>query len=251
MHNMGDITAVILCGGLGTRLRSVSADLPKPMVDVAGRPFLEYILDYLIEQGVTKAVLAVSYKKEVIIDHFGNQYKSLSLAYSEESTPLGTGGAVNKSIQQIAGHPEQLVLIINGDTLVEYQLQEMLSVLDKTNADLVISLKAMEDTSRYGRVNVNDRNVTQFEEKKGGVPGLINAGVYLFNTRLQREFPRRETFSFENDVLENIVNTHHVLASVTNGYFIDIGVPDDFNKAQVDFSILNHKSKLEYTKDLP
>lgn len=234
MHNMGDITAVVLCGGLGTRLRSVSSDLPKPMVDVAGRPFLEYILDYLIEQGVTKAVLAVSYKKEVIIEHFGNQYKSLSLSYSEESTPLGTGGAVNKSIHQLVGHPDQLALVINGDTLVEYQLGDMLSDLNKNNADLVMSLKAMEDTSRYGRVNVNNRNVTQFEEKKGGVPGLINAGVYLFNTHLQDEFPRQETFSFENDVLENLVHTHRVLASVTNGYFIDIGVPDDFNKAQVD-----------------
>ncbi len=242
MHNTGDITAVVLCGGLGTRLRSVSADRPKPMVDVAGRPFLEYILDYLIDQGVTKAVLAVSFKKEVIIDHFGTKYKSLDLSYSIESTPLGTGGAIKQSIHKLqsihqhVGHYDQLVLVINGDTLVEYQLEEMLSELNHSNAELIISLKAMEDTSRYGRVNVNDRGVTQFEEKKGGVPGLINAGVYLFNSGLQNEFPGQETFSFENDVLENIVHTHRVLASVTNGYFIDIGVPDDFRKAQTDFS---------------
>ncbi len=236
MHNTGDITAVVLCGGLGTRLRSVSADRPKPMVDVAGRPFLEYILDYLIDQGVTKAVLAVSFKKEAIIDHFGTKYKNLDLSYSIESIPLGTGGAIKQSILQLVDHCDQLILVINGDTLVEYQLEDMLSELNHGNAELVISLKAMEDTSRYGRVNVNDRGVTQFEEKKGGVPGLINAGVYLFNSHLQDEFPRQETFSFENDVLENIVHTHRVLASVTNGYFIDIGVPDDFKKAQRDLS---------------
>ncbi len=236
MHNTGDITAVVLCGGLGTRLRSVSADRPKPMVDVAGRPFLEYILDYLIAQGVTKAVLAVSFKKEVIIGHFGNKYKSLDISYSIESTPLGTGGAIKQSIHQLADYCDQPVLVINGDTLVEYQLEDMLSELNHSNAELVISLKAMEDTSRYGRVNVNDRGVTQFEEKKGGVPGLINAGVYLFNSGLQNEFPSQDTFSFENDVLENIVHSHRVQASVTNGYFIDIGVPDDFRKAQADFS---------------
>ncbi len=236
MHNTGDITAVVLCGGLGTRLRSVSAERPKPMVDVAGRPFLEYILDYLIDQGVTKAVLAVSFKKEVIINHFGTKYKSLDLSYSIESTPLGTGGAIKQSIHQLVGHCDQPVLVINGDTLVEYELEEMLSELNHSNAELVISLKAMEDTSRYGRVNVNHRGVTHFEEKKGGVPGLINAGVYLFNSGLQNEFPGQETFSFENDVLENIVHTHRVMASVTNGYFIDIGVPDDFRKAQTDFS---------------
>ncbi len=235
MHNMADITAVVLCGGLGTRLRTVTGDLPKPMVDVAGRPFLEYILDYLVDQGVNKAVLAVSYRKEAIIEHFGNKYKSLNISYSVESTPLGTGGAVKQSIHDRFEHLGQVVLVINGDTLVEYQLGDMLSILNKNNADLVMSLKSMDDTSRYGRVQVNDRCVTQFEEKKGGLPGLINAGVYLFNSCLRSEFPTGDSFSFEHDVLEKIVHSHSVLASVTNGYFIDIGVPDDFNRAQIDF----------------
>lgn len=252
MHNMGNATAVILCGGLGTRLRAVSGDLPKPMVDVAGRPFLEYILDYLIKQGVNKAVLAVSYKKEAIIEHFGNKYKSLNLSYSVESAPLGTGGAVKQSIHQHFDHSEQFVLVVNGDTLVEYQLEEMFSILNKYNTDIVMSLKAMEDTSRYGRVSVDNKTIINFEEKKGGLPGLINAGVYLFNSRLRSELPQQTSFSFENDFLEKIVHTHNVLASVTNGYFIDIGVPDDFNKAQVDFSQLNQeKSKLEWSRDLP
>ncbi len=252
MHNTVSITAVILCGGLGTRLRSVSGDQPKPMVEVAGRPFLEYILDYLIEQGIKNAVLAVSYKKEAIIEHFGNKYKNLSLSYSVESTPLGTGGAVKKSIEQLGSHSEQMVLVINGDTLVEYQLEHMLSILNKYNASLIMSLKALEDTSRYGRVNVSDNKVTQFEEKKGGLPGLINAGVYLFNTHFRSEFPQRESFSFESDFLEKIVPTHNVLAAVTDGYFIDIGIPEDFNKAQIDFSRLNQGiDKLECTKGLP
>ncbi len=252
MHNMGNITAVILCGGLGTRLRSVSGNQPKPMVNVAGRPFLEYTLDYLIEQGVDNAVLAVSYKKEAIIEHFGTKYRNLNLSYSIESTPLGTGGAVKKAIHQLCSHSKQMVLVINGDTLVEYQLGDMLSLCNTGKVDLVMSLKTMEDTSRYGRVNVNNNKVTQFEEKKGGHPGLINAGVYLFDARSSLEFPQRESFSFESDFLENIVQTHDVLASVTDGYFIDIGVPEDFNKAQMDFSKLNQGiNKLECMKDLP
>ncbi len=247
MRNMGDITAVILCGGLGTRLRSVSGDLPKPMVEVAGRPFLEYILDYLIDQGVTKAVLAVSYRKEIIIEHFGNKYRNLNLSYSIELTPLGTGGAIKQSIHQLQDQSKPAILVVNGDTLVEYQLTEMLSMFDTQKADLVMSLKSMDDTSRYGRVSITDGNVTQFEEKKEGFSGLINAGVYLFNSHLLSKFPQQDSFSFENGVLEKIVHSNRVLGSVTSGYFIDIGIPEDFNKAQMDFLQWNQgRSNLEF-----
>lgn len=239
MQSMDSITAIILCGGLGTRLRSISGQLPKPMVSVAERPFLEYILDYLIEQGVTKVILAVSYQKEVIIEHFGCKYKSLDITYSVESTPLGTGGAIKQAMGHLSQPTEQLALIINGDTLVEYDLTDMYAKSTVKNADLVMSLISIEDTSRYGRVKVCDEKITDFEEKKSGHFGLINAGVYLFHSRLCNELPPQSSFSFERDFLDNVIHTHNVLPSISDGYFIDIGVPEDYRKAQLDFTKFN------------
>ncbi len=235
MQSMDNITAVVLCGGLGTRLRSVSGGLPKPMVPVAGRPFLEYVLDYLIRQGVTKVVLAVSYQKEFIVKHFGEQYKSLDIAYSIEPSPLGTGGAIKKAIEQHCQNPDELALIINGDTLVEYELADMCDKITGNDADLVMSLKSIDDTSRYGRVKVDKNKITDFEEKQSGQAGLINAGVYLLSGRLSRDLPTRSSFSFEKDFLEQAIHSHHVLSSISDGYFIDIGIPEDYQKAQVDF----------------
>lgn len=234
-----------MCGGLGTRLRSVSGALPKPMVPVANRPFLEHILDYLIMQGVTEAVLAVSYKKEIIIDHFGSKYRNLDIIYSIESTPLGTGGAVKKALEQIPPFPNQLILTINGDTFVEYSLLDMVSRCKGEHADFVMALKEMDDTSRYGRVKVDHNNITEFEEKKSGHKGLINAGIYLFSPDLYKAFPEAEAFSFENEFLEPLIRSHDVQPSISDGYFIDIGVPEDYQKAQVDFEYTNSAWKAQ------
>lgn len=232
MKSTDNITALILCGGLGTRLKSVSGDLPKPMVLVAGRPFLEYVLDYLILQGVTKAVLAVSYQNEIIIEHFGTQYQNLDIVYSLEPSPLGTGGAIKKAIDQISDTSEQLLLVINGDTLIEYDLSDMCAQFNDYDADLVMALKRIEDTSRYGRVNTCKNRITSFEEKKRGNSGLINAGVYLFNACLRDELPIQPSFSFEKDFLENLIQKCNVVPSISDGYFIDIGIPEDYYKAQ-------------------
>ncbi|MGR5134596.1 nucleotidyltransferase family protein [Vibrio alfacsensis] len=236
---MDSITAIILCGGQGTRLRSISGQLPKPMVSVAERPFLEYILDYLIGQGVKNAVLAVSYQKDVIIEHFGSKYRSLDIAYSVESSPLGTGGAIKYAMEHLCHLTDQLTLVINGDTLVEYDLTDMYAKSTINNADLVMSLISVEDTSRYGRVNVRDGRITDFEEKKSGHLGLINAGAYLFHSRLCNELPPQSSFSFEREFLDNVIHTHNVLPSISDGYFIDIGVPEDYRKAQLDFTKFN------------
>ncbi|MGR5246662.1 nucleotidyltransferase family protein [Vibrio sp. PNB23_22_6] len=238
---MDSITAIILCGGLGTRLRSISGQLPKPMVSVADRPFLEYILDYLIGQGVTKVILAVSYQKEVIIEHFGCKYNSLDITYSVESSPLGTGGAIKQAMGHLSQPTEQLALIINGDTLVEYDLTDMYAKCTVNNADLVMSLISIDDTSRYGRVKVSDEKITDFEEKRNGHSGLINAGVYLFHSHLRNELPEQSTFSFENEFLDSVIHTHNVLPSISDGYFIDIGVPEDYQKAKLDFAKLQHE----------
>lgn len=232
MKSMDNITAIVLCGGLGTRLQSVSGGIPKPMVTVADRPFLEYVLDYLILQGVTKSVLAVSYQKETIIEHFGTQYQNLDIVYSLEPSPLGTGGAIKKAMDQISDTSEQLVLVINGDTLIEYDLSDMCSQFSDHHADLVMALKGIEDTTRYGRVKTKNNKITDFEEKKRGSCGLINAGVYLFNIHLRDKFPVKLSFSFENDFLESLIQTRNVVPSISDGYFIDIGVPEDYYRAQ-------------------
>lgn len=102
------------------------------------------------------------------------------------------------------------------------------------DADLVMSLKSIDDTSRYGRVKVDKNKITDFEEKQSGQAGLINAGVYLLSGRLSRDLPTRSSFSFEKDFLEQAIHSHHVLSSISDGYFIDIGIPEDYQKAQVD-----------------
>ncbi len=238
MPNMAKVTALVLCGGLGTRLRDINSELPKSMVPVAERPFLEYVCDYLLSQGVTKAIFAVSYKKEYIIEHFRYQYKNLDIAYSVESEPLGTGGAVKHAINQYSSNSNELFLILNGDTLMEYQLTDMLKKLHEQTTDLVMCLKYMEDTNRYGRVETRADKVTRFAEKQSGSSGLINAGVYLINTKLTQQFPQRASFSFEKDVLEKMVHSHCVMFTISTGYFIDIGVPKDYLKAQTDLSTL-------------
>ncbi|MGR5237539.1 nucleotidyltransferase family protein [Vibrio alfacsensis] len=234
MANIDDITAIVLCGGLGTRLRSISGDLPKPMVDVAGRPFLEYILDDLIQQGVSKAILAVSYKKNTIIEHFGTQYKSLRIRYSIEIFPLGTGGAIKQALEQHFDTPAQVGVVINGDSFVEYNLSEMYEQQLKTNADLSIVLVNRSDACRYGLVRTDNGRVVSFNEKQSDGSGLINAGIYLISVQLMHNFPSKMTFSFETDVLKKLVQTHHILPYISEGYFIDIGIPEDYQKAQMD-----------------
>ncbi|MBV7299756.1 nucleotidyltransferase family protein [Enterovibrio paralichthyis] len=235
MTTPNKITAVVLCGGLGTRLREFSGGLPKPMVDVAGRPFLEYLLDYLADQNVKDVVLAVSYQYERITEHFGNYYQDMAIRYSIEQKPLGTGGAIKQAIDACIPDRESAVLVINGDTFVDFSLSEMYQTLTASNADLSMTLVDCEDTSRYGRVTTDENRVIRFEEKQQGSPGLINAGVYLLSPRLIDDLPKDDVFSFENDVLMKIVSTHRLYGCVTKGYFIDIGIPEDFKKAQIDF----------------
>ncbi|WP_165312828.1 nucleotidyltransferase family protein [Vibrio ziniensis] len=238
VESKDNITAIILCGGLGTRLRTITHDLlPKPMVEVASRPFLEYLLDYLISQGVKKAVLAVSYHKELILEHFGNQYRDLNIIYSVEEQPLGTGGAIKHAMQHYVDPSSELVLILNGDTFVEYDLDDMLNKIESMNNKLVMAVKSFPNTDRYGRVTVNeDAKITAFEEKKSGESGQINAGVYLLVTSFIDHFPQLTKFSFETDFLENRVDKNEIYASNVSGYFIDIGVPKDYHCAQIDFN---------------
>ncbi|MBF9002146.1 nucleotidyltransferase family protein [Vibrio nitrifigilis] len=244
MKQKPTVTAIILCGGMGTRLRSITQDQTcKPMVDVAGKPFLEYLLDYCISQNIAHAILAVGHHRNTIMEYFGHQHKNLTISYSIEEHPLGTGGALKQALSQPYAQQSDLILALNGDSFISFSLTEMIEQLNNQNAELIMVLRSLDNTGRYGRVTVDEHNkLIAFEEKKGGHPGNINSGVYLMRPNLSDQFPRQNTFSFETDFLEAEIGHAPFYGVYTNNYFIDIGTPEDYQIAQRDFAQQQHIS---------
>lgn len=227
--------AIILAGGLGTRLRSAVADVPKSMALIQNRPFLEYQLDRLIAQGVKRVIFSVGYKSEHIENHFGQEYKGCEIDYAREMTQLGTGGAIRNAMPLV--RPEN-VIVLNGDSVFLTDLQTQMKIHQETGAAVTFALKPMNDIERYGTVDLdsNDR-VTRFNEKKALDFGFINAGSYVFNVRTFRaqEFP--EKFSIEREFFETHVDTLHFQGFKSEGYFLDIGIPEDFQLAQYELGV--------------
>jgi len=221
--------AVILAGGMGTRLKSVVSDLPKPMAPVCGRPFLGYLLALLERQGITEVVLSVGHLRERIIDALGDRHGGIRLRYAVEETPLGTGGALRAALDLIDAYP---AFALNGDTFLELDYRAMERAHRAAGADLTIALRRMPDTGRYGRAKVERGRVIGFEAGGQSGPGSINAGVYLFADNPLRDPVLPERFSFERDFLEPRIAALAPLAFETDGYFIDIGVPEDYARAQ-------------------
>ncbi len=220
--------AIILAGGFGTRLQSVVSDVPKPMAPINGKPFLEYLLDELYCQGFNKVVLAVGYKKEIIKNHFGNNYKNIEIVYSVEDEPLGTGGCVKKAMELI---DDDYVFVLNGDTMFKIDFNKM----TRTNS-LSIACKKMSKFERYGNVIIDDSIIKSFEEKKYVDEGYINGGIYYLPKDFFKKYTLPMKFSMEKDVFEKYVDELEINAYISNDYFIDIGIPEDYNKAQEDFS---------------
>ena len=224
--------AIILAGGLGTRLRSVVSAVPKSMAPVCGRPFIEYIMDRLIIQGINKIILAVGYKRDIIMSHFGMIYKNIPLAYSVEENPLGTGGAIKKALKLCQNKP---VIVINGDTYVDVDTKHAFAVLARNNADVVIAIKEMVNFSRYGTITIDDCNkIIGFNEKRYCPKGYINTGFYVLNPTLLLK-KGENVFSFEKDILQNEARKTKMCVFKTCGRFIDIGVPEDYALAQKIF----------------
>ena len=224
--------AIVLAGGLGTRLARVTRDIPKPMAPVGSRPFLEYLLDDLVDQGVEQTVLAVSYRWEVIREHFGSVYRGMDLNYSVEEIPLGTGGAIQQALATLT---DDEVVVLNGDTRFRVDLAEMEKIHRNSGAPLTIALKQVTDSGRFGRVEVSaDGVVTSFLEKSTGGPGWINGGVYILNSSLFKDFPMPERFSFELDLVEPNIDRIQPQAYQSDAYFIDMGIPEDYQRAQFE-----------------
>lgn len=226
----GDV--IVLAGGLGTRLRSEVPDLPKPMAPVAGKPFLEHILERLCHQGARRIVLSVGYRGEAIISHFGSQYRNVELAYAREETPLGTGGAIAFAL---ASTHTRHVLVVNGDTYLDMDYCGFFERCQEADTRLGIAVRHVDDTSRYGRCEVDQGVITQFSEKGVIGPGFINAGVYCLRNDAMNNRNLPAKFSFEQDFVSCFLDDLRPIAYPVSGYFIDIGIPEDFRRAQIDF----------------
>jgi D-glycero-alpha-D-manno-heptose 1-phosphate guanylyltransferase len=221
------VRTVILAGGLGTRLRSRTGELPKPMASVAGRPFLAHLLDRLTAAGLTDITLSVGYRAEAIRQHFGESYGGARLTYAVEAEPLGTGGALAHALGN--GGP---ALALNGDTLLDLDYRAFLAWYQQEPAAFALALKKLDDAARYGTVSVSGERVTGFREKGQPGAGLINAGVYILQPEVFARFGLSGAFSLERDLLERHCAALAPRAYPTDAYFIDIGVPEDYDRAQ-------------------
>jgi len=221
--------AVVLAGGLGLRLRERVAVLPKVMAPVAGRPFLEYVLDQLIAGQVSDVVLSVGYQAETIIRHFGDSYRTLPLRYAVEAEPLGTGGAILNALTGLGDEP---AIVVNGDSLLDIDYHEFMEWYWRQPVSFAVVLRSVDDVARFGAVDVQRDVVTGFIEKGRAGPGMINAGVYILRPGLLRELGLSGKFSLETDFLQKHYRAIQPRAYITSAFFIDIGVPSDFDRAQ-------------------
>lgn len=229
---------IILAGGLGTRLRSAVPDLPKCMAPVAGRPFLFYVINYLRSQGIEKFIFSLGYKHEIIEEYLKDQFSTLQYECSIEEEPLGTGGAIQLACKLAT---EKNVIVANGDTLFKINGKELFYFHSEHKADCTLALKPMQQFDRYGVVELNENAaVKNFKEKQFYETGLINGGVYVLNVEnfLAKKFPAK--FSFEKDFLEQYYQQGKIAGIIQDNYFIDIGIPEDYERAQTELLQFNN-----------
>jgi D-glycero-alpha-D-manno-heptose 1-phosphate guanylyltransferase len=226
---------IILAGGLGTRLRSVVADLPKCMAPVHNKPFLAYVIAYLGSYGIERFIFSLGYKHEVVTKYLTMHFPRLNAELVVEEEPLGTGGAIKLACEKITGHH---VIVANGDTLFKADIALLTKMHLSHKADCTLALKPMHNFDRYGVVELNEDNTIQsFKEKQHYKEGLINGGLYALNVQhfLKENLPQK--FSFEQGYLEEFYDKRKMLGSVQDQYFIDIGIPADYERAQKELSV--------------
>jgi D-glycero-alpha-D-manno-heptose 1-phosphate guanylyltransferase len=227
--------AIVLAGGLGTRLRSVVSDIPKAMAPIAGQPFLAYLLQFLEAQGIARVVLAVGYRNDAIRGFFGSRYQGLKLVYSVEDEPLGTGGALLRALPHIDG---AYSFVLNGDTFLRLNYPAMAAKLEPhkherpPDTQLVVALRQVPDATRYGAAVVVEGRIEGFAARGTPGPGLINGGCYLLARDIFERYPMPPKFSWEADFLEARVTEVRPLAFECDAPFIDIGIPEALKAAQ-------------------
>jgi D-glycero-alpha-D-manno-heptose 1-phosphate guanylyltransferase len=227
--------AIVLAGGLGTRLAGRLSNLPKPMAPVAGRPFLEILLNQLARAGCTRVVLSVGHLHEVIAQHFGAEFRGMRVDYAIENAPLGTGGAIRAALEQVRADS---VLVLNGDTFLDADYAAMLRFHQQEATSLTIAVTHCADAARYGGVVIRGTSeglrLTGFKEKGRTGAGWINAGAYALRKDLNWPAGLAQKFSFETDLLMPHIDALAPAAFPVTGFFLDIGVPEDLDRAQTE-----------------
>ena len=239
--------AIVLAGGLGTRLAGRLNNVPKPMAPVAGRPFLEILLAQLQRAGCARAILSVGHLHEAIENHFGLEFRGMRVDYAIENAPLGTGGAIRAALEH-AG--EESVLVLNGDTFLDADYAALLRHHERQAAPLTIAVTHCANVARYGGVVIESNTegeggqsgdglrVTGFQEKgptsASPVAGMINAGAYAMRKDLRWPADLPQKFSFETDFLAVRIGSLTPAAFPVTGFFLDIGVPEDLDRAQTE-----------------
>lgn len=238
---MGIKTAIILAGGFGTRLQSVVSDVPKPMAPINSTPFLDYQLAYLKHYGIENIILSVGYLNEKIRDYYQDGLNGLKINYVMEETPLGTGGGIRKAMEL---NSDELVLALNGDSFFDVDLNHLKKLHVLKNSQISLALRRADNASRYGAIELDSSDrIISFKEKSSQThAGFINAGVYLLNQEVfLKHAPANCNFSIEKDFFEKKLDTLPIYGFEFSGYFIDIGIPEDYNKAQHDFKEFKYR----------
>jgi len=233
MNDRPTKTAVILAGGLGTRLRSAVPDLPKPMAPIAGRPFLEHQMDYWIAQGIERFVLSVGYRHEVIQEHFGHRYRDARVDYAVEDTPLGTGGGVLLAFATLAD--TEPFLLLNGDTYFAVDLGQLERFAAEHDADWCFSLFRANEAGRYTGMRIApDGRVLALKSNDDEIGRLANGGVYRVHPRAlaNQPFVAGQKISLEDDLFAAaLAGGQSLFGLECTGPFIDIGIPADYHRA--------------------
>lgn len=228
--------AIILAGGLGTRLRAAVPDLPKCLAPVGGRPFIGYVTEHFRREGIERFIFALGYKSDHFDEFFQAEFPNGGYAISLEEEPLGTGGAIRQACEQVEG---KTVLVLNGDTFFRIGLEALADFHAEKQADCSLCLKPMRDFDRFGVVELtDDGRVSRFREKQYYPSGLINGGVYALDKTalLRKDWPK--VFSFEKDYLE-ADGENRLYGLVQDRYFIDIGIPEDYLRVQQELNELS------------
>lgn len=234
-------TAIILAGGFGTRLQSVVNDLPKPMAPINGEPFLNYQLNYLKHYGIKNVILSVGYLAEKIKAYYGSNFNGLEIDYVVEENPMGTGGGIRLALEKCT---ESLSFVLNGDSFFDVDLIKFYDLHIQNRSQISLALRKVNNSERYGTIEKTKENIIiSFKEKSGiDYEGIINGGVYLLDKNLYlQKTPSATNFSIEKDFFEKQLSNSLISGFEFEGYFIDIGIPEDYLKAQNDFKGFKYK----------
>lgn len=227
--------AIVLAGGFGTRLKPCIENLPKPLAPIGGKPFLHYLLDYLYANGVHRAIISTGYMAEYLEETIGGKYRGMVIDYCREETPLGTGGAIKKALGMCR---DGYAVAVNGDSFFDVDLFEMHKLHEKSGCPITLAAREVPWAEYSGFLTVENGRINGFREKGVKSAGLINGGIYFINSNAL-DGVTEEKFSFEKLILEGGYCPVAVLES--NGYFIDIGIPENYRKAEAEKDLLVSK----------